>query len=147
MTRSLLATLFALFLFGGCVPCRKELPPEPKRPTGLHGWNKYHDNQTGVTFCAELLLRRGESSDNGKYGVRVTQILDAELCCGDQTPRCNRRATVQFYRVQDNRLLCEMEVSDSSNSVIACADQIDPSVIGVWGINATEGWVSLDLRC
>jgi hypothetical protein len=147
MTKELCAILACMIFTAACFPCRKELPAEPPRPTRAHGWNKYPDKESGVTFCADLLLKPGQSSDNGKYGVRVTRILDAELCCGDQTSSCNRRANIQFFRVSDNRLLCEMEMSDRSNAVIPCASEIDSSVIGVWGINATEQWVSFDLRC
>ena len=93
------------------------------------------------------MLKKGEASNNGTFGARVTNIQEGDACCGDPTPRCNRRANVQFFRVKDNRVLCEMEVADLSNSTITCAEEIGSQVIGVRAISTSEGWVLFDLRC
>jgi hypothetical protein len=145
-TVSLMVLLVCASL-SACGPCLRPPPPQPARPFKIDGWNKTHDKEAGVTYCAVLVLKKGESSDNGRIGVRVTSILEGDACCGDPAPRCNRRANVQFFRPQDNRLLCEMEVPDNSNSTIPCAEEVGSQVIGVWGINTQEGWVLLDLRC
>jgi len=92
------------------------------------------------------MLRKGESSDNGTFGVRVSEIHEANPCCGDPSPLCDRRARVQFFRPSDGRTLCELEPSARGNNVIPCADEIGVSVIGVRAINTHEGWVLFDLR-
>ncbi len=123
----------------------KSPPPQPTGPVKVDGWKRTTDD--GVTFCAVLLLRKGESSDNGKFGVRVTDIIEADPCCGDPSPLCDRRARIQFFRPSDGRVLCELEPSDRGNNVISCADQIGVNVIGIRAINTAEGWVLFDLRC
>ena len=93
------------------------------------------------------MLRKGESSDNGSFGVRVTEIHEANPCCGDPSPLCDRRARLQFFRPSDGQVLCEIESSDRGNSVIPCAEKLEVSVIGIRAINTKEGWVLFDLRC
>ena len=100
----------------------------------------------GVTFRAVLMLRKGESESNGRVGVKVTEIHEANPCCGDPSPLCDRRARIQFFRPSDGQLLCEIESPDRGNTVIPCMNEIDVSVIGIRAINTQEGWVLFDLR-
>ncbi len=142
-----LATLGLLFLMllSSCGRCTNPTPAQPTGPFKVDGWKRTKDS--AVTYCAVLLLRKGESSDNGKFGVRVTNIQEANPCCGDQSPLCERRARIQFYRPSDGRVLCELEPSAGANTVIDCADEIGVSVIAIRAINTSEGWVLFDLRC
>jgi hypothetical protein len=125
---------------GGC--CRS-LPPQPSRPDKIEGWKDFVD--AGMRFRGVLLLKKGESSDNGKIGVRVTDIAEAELC-GDVGIEYHRRARLQFYTPSGGRVLCEELVADGGNSGIGCGDRLGVAVIGVRAINTAEGWVLFDLR-
>lgn len=123
-------------------------PPQPTRPSSVEGWKKRYDKEAGFSYCAVLLLRKGESTDNGKFGVRVTDIIEGENCCGDPGYRCYRRAKIQFYRPTDGQVLCELEIQEHSNAAIDCMASLDGvSVIGGRAINTKEGWVLFDLRC
>jgi hypothetical protein len=135
--------LLSVFL-SDCGPCTKRPPAQPVGPFEVDGWKETRDS--GVVYVAVLLLRKGESSNNGKVGVRVTEIKEANPCCGDPNPLCDRRATIQFYRPADGRVLCELEPSDRGNNVISCAEEIGVSVIGIRAIDTAEDWVLFDLR-
>ena len=137
--------LILLLIFASCGPCM-EPPHQPTRPSSVEGWKDVYDQSSGVRYRALLLLRKGESSDNGKCGVKVADILEAKPCCGDPGPDCYRRARIQFYNPADGRVLCEVESQSLGNSVIRCGDALGVSVIGMGAINTAEGWVVFDLR-
>ena len=143
MKLPLFVVLLLSVFISGC-RCTKQPPPQPVGPFKVDGWKETRD--AGVTFIAVLLLRKGESSENGKVGVRVTEIHEANPCCGDPSPLCDRRARIQFYRPSDGRVLCELEPSDRGNNVISCGEELGVSVIGIRGISTAEGWVLFDLR-
>jgi hypothetical protein len=98
-----------------------------------------------MRFRGVLLLKKGESSDNGTIGVRVIDIIEAEPC-GDVGIEYHRRARVQFFTPSDGRVLCEELVADRGNSGVRCGDRLGLAVIGVIAINTAEGWVLFDLR-
>jgi hypothetical protein len=139
-----LATIIALTFCVRCGPCLKSPPDQPKAPSKVDGWQM--SREAGVTYRAVLMLRKGESASNGSVGVRVTEIHEADPCCGDPSPLCARRASIQFFDPSDGRPLCEVESSDFGNTVIPCSDKIKVSVIGIRAINTQEGWVLFDLR-
>src|ERR1041384_5882579 len=139
-----LATTIALTFGLSCGPCLKSLPDQPKGPFKVDGWQMSREG--GVTFRGVLMLRNGESASNGSIGVRVTEIHEANPCCGDPSPLCDRRARIQFFDPRDGRPLCEIESATLSNTVIPCGDKIKVSVVGIRAINTQEGWVLFDLR-
>jgi hypothetical protein len=138
----------SLLILASCGPCTQPPPPQPTRPVNVEGWKDVYDKPSGVRYRAVLLLKKGESSDNGKFGVRVVDILEAKPCCSDPGPDCYRRARVQFYDPANGLVLCEMESPSLSNGMIRCADALGAwaSVMGVRAINTEEGWVLFDLR-
>ena len=127
-----------------CGPCLKSPPEQPKGPFKVDGWQM--SSEAGVTYRAVLMLRNGESASNGSVGVKVIEIHEANRCCGDPSPLCDRRVRIQFFRPGDGRPLCEVEPSDRGNNVIPCMNEIGVSVIGIRAINTQEGWVLFDLR-
>jgi hypothetical protein len=96
-------------------------------------------------YVAVLLLHDGESSSNGKVGVRVTNILEAEPC-GDVFSEYHRRATVQFFNPANGQQFCEVLATDKGNARIPCADKVGADTIGVREISTAEKWVLFDLR-
>ena len=124
--------------------CCRSLPPQPPRPDKLEGWKDFIDD-SGMKFHGVLLLKKGESSDNGTIGVRVTEIAEAQPCA-DVGIEYHRRALLQFFTPSDGRVACEELVADGGNSEIRCGDRLGVDVIGVRAINTAEGWVLFDLR-
>jgi hypothetical protein len=61
----------------GC--CSSKLP-EPAHPGSVPGWKESHEG--GVDTVGMLVLKKGESSDNGKVGIRVVDIIGGGSLCG-----------------------------------------------------------------
>jgi hypothetical protein len=59
-----------------------------------------------MRFRGVLLLKKGESSNNARVGVKVTDIAEAEPC-GDVGIEYHRRARIQFFNPTNGQVLCE----------------------------------------
>lgn len=138
---SLLVLVTFALIYCGC--CRA-VPPQPERPASVEGWNDSASPST-FRFRAVLLLHEGESSSNGKLGVRVKSILEAQTC-GDGFSESHRRATVEFFDAVNGQIFCEELVADKGNSRISCADKVGADVIGVRAISTAEKWILFDLH-
>lgn len=131
-------------LLAGCGGFGKEIT-SPTPPAAVHGWQKYQSGS--VTVQGEFVLHKGESSDNGQFGIRVMDTYPAKthLLDSPEMPK----AKIQFYRVKDQALICEGVFTRGSNSLTLpdlCNDRLPWSVIYVRDVNDSEKWVFLDLR-
>jgi hypothetical protein len=99
-----------------------------------------------------LVLKKGESSDNGKVGVRVVDIVAGDPCASYGTLKSLTSVKLQFYQPSPQRVICEDTFNSGSGaSLLAepCGQRIADfgiSAISINAINATEGWVWFDLR-
>ena len=138
----LLAVMLALFT--SCFGWGAEIE-NPTRPPSVHGWQKY---ETGsITVKGEFVLKKGESTDNGHVGVKVTDIYPAKhhLLDSPELPK----AKVQFFRVPDQTVVCEGVFTRGSNRLDLpdlCKNNLEWNVIYSRDVNYDEGWVFLDLR-
>src|SRR6266478_5483202 len=134
-------------LVRGC--CSAKLP-EPAHPGPVAGWKETQEG--GVHTVGTLVLKRGESSDNGKVGVRVIDIIAADPCAEYGTLQSLPRVKIQFYQAPQQTVICdELLTAGSRTSLIAgpCGEKIavlGVTAISVNAINATEGWVWFELR-
>ncbi|HLA12648.1 MAG TPA: hypothetical protein VJ023_18825 [Pyrinomonadaceae bacterium] len=141
----------ALACFGsfirGC--CSAKLP-EPAHPGPLAGWKESQEG--GVHTVGTLVLKEGESSDNGKIGVKVVDITAANPCAEYGSLQSLPRVKMQFYKAPQQTVICEeLLTAGSGTSLIAgpCGENIADlgvTTISVNAINATEGWVWFELR-
>ena len=133
-----------LALFTSCFGWGAEIE-KPTRPTSVRGWQKY---ETGsITVKGEFVLKKGESTDNGRVGIKVVDLYPAEhhLLDSPELPK----AKVQFFRVPDQTPICEGVFTRGSNSLTLadlCKNNLDWTVIYIRDVNYDEGWVFLDLR-
>ena len=134
-------------LIRGC--CSAKLP-EPPHPGPVAGWKESREG--GVHTVGILVLKKGESSDNGKIGVRVVDIIAGDPCAGYGTLQSIPRVKLQFYQPSQQRLICEeLLTAGSGTSLIAgpCGEKIADlgvTAISINAVNATEGWVWFELR-
>jgi len=134
-------------LIRGC--CSAKLP-EPAHPGAVAGWKESQEG--GVHTVGALVLKKGESSDNGKIGVRVVDIIAADPCAEYGTLQSLPRVKIQFYQTPQQTVICEeLLTGGSGTSLIAgpCGEKIADlgvTAISVNAINATEGWVWFELR-
>jgi hypothetical protein len=67
-----------------------------------------------------LVLKKGESSDNGKVGVRVFDIIAGDPCAGYGTLQSIPRVKMQFYQPPQQRVICEeILTAGSGTSLVA----------------------------
>lgn len=125
----------------GC--CRSPLP-QPIRPEKVLGWESTEIGS--VHILGDLLLKTGESSDNGRIGVKVIEIIEADWCYHPGTFHGTRRARIQFYSLSSGEVLCEDTFLDGYNAVIHCPPEAGISVLSMQAINTEEGWALFDLR-
>ena len=144
----LIALTFFASLFRGC--CSGKLPPEPAHPGSVAGWQESQGG--GVHTVGTLVLKKGESSDNGKIGVKVVDIGAADPCAEYGSLQSLPRVKMQFIQMPQEKVICEeVLTAGSGTSLIAgpCGEKIADlgvTAISVNAINATDGWVWFELR-
>lgn len=131
-------------LISSCVGWGDEIE-RPIRPPSVRGWQSVEVGP--ITVKGEFLLKKGESTHNGRVGLRVTDIYPAKhhLLDSPELPK----AKVQFFKVPDHTLICEGVFTRGSNSLTTadlCKNKLEWSVIYIRDVNYDEGWVFLDLR-
>ncbi|HEX6045614.1 MAG TPA: hypothetical protein VFZ22_14070 [Pyrinomonadaceae bacterium] len=117
----------------------------PTPPKSVHGWNAF---DTGaITIKGEFLLRKGESTDNGHIGIKVTDIFPVKYQLLDSWEM--PKAKIQFFNVADKTPVCEAVFTRGGNGLntdALCGSRLDWTDIYIRDVNYNEGWVFFDLR-
>lgn len=135
-----------LILSGGC--CSAQEREQPRPPEKVQGWKDSYSG--GVHYIGELLLHKGDSSDNGKIGVKVLDIVTPQP--GSEGYASMPKAVLQFYRPSDKQILCEATFTEGGTTMGTgppyphCKPEVGLSAISVSGINTMDNWVWFDLR-
>jgi|RhiMethySRZTD1v2_1073278.scaffolds.fasta_scaffold521696_1 hypothetical protein len=117
---------------------------EPERPSKVRGWEGVRDGETFIDGI--FLLNKGESTDNGKIGIRLVETYAGK--CRLFNEREYPKAKLQFYRVSDKEILCE-SIFDRGNTGLEppiCGADLEWSVIGIIDINSKDKWIVFNLR-
>jgi len=149
----LIATLFLCTATNGCCPKSERI--EPPYPSEVTGWLGRTDK--GGFIVRDVLLRKGESTGNGKVEVRLLELLPGDPCTESGDFRHLARARIQFVNASDDGVLCEDIFGDSGTSTLSGTScQSDPQALAILfnsgvqsvyaNINLREGWVYLQLR-
>jgi len=95
-------------------------------------------------------LRKGESTENGKLGVKVVDIIAPECRARFAEMPETAKVVLQFYDPSSNQVLCEATLPENSNARIdlegICLGKVDVMVVGTTDINTDEKWAVFDLR-
>lgn len=135
-------SILILSSLASCCPVER---PQPARPNKVLGWNDSYEG--GVHSIGILVLNKGESSDNGKIGVTVLDVIPPDQCAHPNTYHGSPKAVLRFFRPSDGLVFCEFTaVGDNTNSILDCNPSAGISVIGMNAINTKEQWVYFDLR-
>jgi hypothetical protein len=136
-----------VILFVGC--CSPQARVEQVRPQKVDGWQDTYFS--GVHSIAELVLSKGESSDNGELGVKVLDIIPPKPCSDGYAGM--PKVVLSFYRPSDKTVLCDEAIFTEGGTSMGtgppyphCTPEVGLSAISVKAINAKEGWVWFDLR-
>jgi hypothetical protein len=148
MRAFLIAMLVTCGFLRGC--CTETPRVEPAYPTQERGWNERYDK--GVRSLGTFVLRKGQTTDNGKLQVKLLDVIPGDSCAEAGTTISRARAILQFVRLPEQKVLCEdsfVETSSMTISGTACSKNLGE--FGVAGIligdiNLKEGWVFFEVR-
>jgi hypothetical protein len=140
--RFLSLSLFtAVILLPGC-SSRGGLQLQPDRLKNPSGWKEVTAGG-GINFIGQFVLKKGESTDNGKIGVKVLDLLSKPCPTFTICSEPEAKAVLRFYRPSDQTVLCDLilEASDTSFSTSQmCNGELPFTNLEVREINTKEGW-------
>ena len=130
----------------GC--CLAPQRVEPPYPSDVTGWRRNYEQ--GYPSLGKFVLRKGEATDNGQVQIKLLDLTPEEPCSGTGTWAGHRRATFQFIRASDQKVICTDSFPAISHSYIAdgpCPSLFEYDIMGITirAINIKEGWVSFGL--
>lgn len=137
-------TLLIVLLIRGC--CSAPAHTEPTAPTEPLGWTPTQEN--GVRILGKFLLHRGETTSNGKIQVKLLEIFPGDGCAESASYLQNASAKLQFLRLSDHQVLCEVRLYEQQSGDVKCGQALSESdVLGISvnAINLKEGWVFFEL--
>lgn len=141
----LILAAFYLFINLGCCVSKNE--SQPPRPSKIRGWEESHAWNT--ISIGQFVLNKGESTDNGKIGVTVVDIIPSKCKTLFSEPS-EPRVKLRFYELPDKQILCEDDfaVGGGTNlrSSTICGSNFPIASVSIHAINTKDNWVSFDLR-
>jgi len=146
-------TLFLAFvvlslLTGGC--CSNEHRSEPAYPKSVSEWKER--NERGLRILGDFVLKKGETTDNGKVQVKMISLIPPDPCAETGSFQRQARARIQFVRLSDSKVLYDDIFAERGTMALSTVkDNVNPdefgiSVIYIYDINFKEGWVYFELR-
>jgi hypothetical protein len=134
-------SILLLLIFSSCSCDFDERFNSPERPSSAQGWKAFVSN--GVNVKGDFVMTLGESTDNGKYGLRVIELTPAK--CHILKEQELPKARIQIYDVKTQKTLCEDQFSPGVAFIDGpemCGENFEWSGLGVSAINAKEKWVA-----
>src|SRR5262245_37471055 len=147
-TISVLALVMLSLSTGGC--CTYEPRVEPAYPQSVSGWKER--SERGVRIRGDFVLKKGDSTDNGKIQVKIIDLIPPDPCAEAAAFQRNARARIQFVRLSDNKVLLDDLFATRGTGRLSTTEGTDfyeefgVSVIYIYDINLKDGWVYLELR-
>ena len=129
--------------------CRSDMRKlnEPERPSKVRGWDELRHGDTVIKGI--FLLNRGESTDNGKMGIRLVDTYAGKCGFFPFREREYPQAKLQFYRVSDQTILCEPIFFRGAIMTLKppiCGADLEWSGIEINDINSKDKWIVFNLR-
>jgi hypothetical protein len=147
-TISFLALVMLSLSMGGC--CSNEQRVEPAYPQSVSGWKERREQ--GVRIHGDFVLKKGNSTDNGKIQVKIIGLIPPDACAEAGAFQRQARARIQFVRLSDNEVLLDDLFAAKGSMTLSPANGADLyeefgiSVIYIYDINLKDGWVHFELR-
>jgi hypothetical protein len=118
---------------------------EPERPSKIQGWDELHIGDTVIAGI--FLLNKGESTDNGNIGIRLVETYAGK--CGLFKEPEYPQAKLQFYRVSNQKILCEPIFFRGAIMTLkppVCEADLEWTGIEINDINSKDKWIVFNLR-
>jgi hypothetical protein len=142
---SCLLLLAGLLLMVGCC---KDAHFTPERPATVRGWHEF--DRHGIHGIGEFLLTKGESVENGSFGVELVKTI-VRMKCSDAFAENDiiPRAVLRFYKVPGRQTILELEVISGSTELLANYNFPVPEYgvdsVHVREINTKDEWIWFEL--
>ena len=122
-----------------CCPFSEQ---QPTRPNDVLGWKAVRQASGTEVLCV-LLLRKGETSENGNLGVRVVNIIPGEPCAhaGWQSLR---KVELEFYRPADHHIYGHF-INGTGGGLLELESEAGVTGIGIQAINSKDNWAMFNL--
>jgi hypothetical protein len=141
--------LVCLFTSSNC--CRRtDNLNNPRLPASTSGWRKIQLSET-TTIYGDFVLRKGDSVNNGEYGVEALTLYPATCTFfrdrpGEDLPS----AELRFFKTDDNSTICRSTFKRGSarldDSICEGWNDMIWSVVEINDVNTKSGWVKFNLR-
>jgi hypothetical protein len=122
---------------------------QPTPPDKNRAWVE-EKQSWGSIFIGPFYLRKGESTEKGKLGLKVIDIVPGGCRSSVAEYPDPAKVVLQFYEPSTKKVLCQATLDDQSNTGIdrpeLCGGKIDITVVGVIAINTNDKWAVFDLR-
>src|SRR5882724_12214273 len=131
--------VIAVVMLVACSGCWDTEIVNPSRPSSARGWEKTEVGSISVK--GEFVLNKGEATDNGHVGLKVTDIYPAKYHFLDAPDL--PKAQVQFFKVPDQTVICEGVFTRGGNRLDLpdlCKNDLEWNVIYIRDVNYDEGW-------
>ena len=90
---------------------------QPSRLENPSGWQETRAGG-GIIFVGQFILSKGESTDNGTFGVKLLNITSKPCPFATICLKPDAKATLRFYRSSDQSVICEPTLESSSTSYV-----------------------------
>jgi hypothetical protein len=119
---------------------------QPRRLSDPNGWQEAALGG-GIKLMGQFVLRKGESTENGKIGIKLLNITSkdcpfATICLAPQA-----KATLRFYKPVDGSIICEptLESDDTSYKADLVCSGLPFTYLEVREINTREDWALISI--
>ncbi len=147
-TKLFLVSVMLSLLTSSC--CSNDPRSEPAYPQSVSGWKER--DERGLRILGDFVLKKGETTDNGKIQVKVISLILPDSCAETGSFQRQARARIQFVRLSDNKVLYDDIFVERGTRALSTVkdnvnlDEFGISVIYIYDINFKEGWVYFELR-
>jgi hypothetical protein len=134
-----------LIIETGC--CRIRQLDQPKLPDHLRGWTEMRSGNW--IFINELILKTGESLDNGDFGLRLTDIQHPPCKSLFSMEDSDPKIKLQFYKVSNNQVICETQLISGGlwtiDAIPTCNNRLPIDGMVIYKINSENRWIQIAL--
>ena len=143
MRRIIIITLFWILamLLSGCCAADRNNPPMPH---DTHtGWQHWKIGGTDAVICGNFVLHKGESVNDGKFGITVIELYPARCGLFNHPPDDTPQVRLKFFRVSDQKVLLDFTYYRGTGDIIPERErqkELPWSVIDITAINSHRGF-------
>ncbi|HXI91856.1 MAG TPA: hypothetical protein VNO24_17720 [Blastocatellia bacterium] len=114
------------------------------------GWKDFGSNSGGAVIRGRFVVRKGETTDNGKIQIKVLELISPDRCAEAGAINAQARVRFQFVRSSDHKVLCEDIFPEHGGvNIEPCGAMVaELGVGGIWvsAVSLKEEWAFFEVR-